>query len=383
MAKITQFDPPAELDDFDVIPHQRGAWSEFLSKTFDDNVVGVEQYVGGGKSQFYNPLTIDTADPNSAKKIVWRGFPLLIAAKHPGNKRAAWREADTLLAGGERPQDEYLEWFVERNVQGKITRVTFTCEGPEYWEAMAHGYPLRFPAESQATRAKGDMQKVLSLYQQHVSPTVQLNDLLRNGKYNRLNKWNTTHGIMHLNQRNNTLDAEINIAAFSTILRQQDGQVLTDADELIRCARYGQPGRASDPRIGADVNALARTGYAITLQNPVGLYMDSLDTTGWATPNGVSASRFWRAVRGTQGMTVRAIFEVPNTENYTVGDIQIGGAKIEYGGQLAEFIDMKLTGVACREGFFHNQAKPCESAVVAHLAAAALEQPIYARASRV
>jgi hypothetical protein len=358
MATIAQFDPPGGLDDFDSIPNQRLAWSEFLFNTFQDNIQGVEQSVGAAKSQFYNPRVADTPDPNSQKKIHWRGFPLLIAEKHPGNKTAAWKEADQPLADGERPQDEYLEWFVEKNAQGKITRVIYTCEGPEYWEAMAHGYPLDYNGPKTAG-ATGDRQMVLALYRQYVGPDVQPDDLFRNGQYNRLNKWNTTHGVMHLNQRNNTLGAEINIAAFATILRQVNGQLLTDADELIQCAKYGQPGRASDPHIGADVNELARNGFAITLLNPVGLYIDSLDTTGWVTPNGKAASQFWKSIRGKLGMTVRAVFEVPAGEGYTVSDIKIGGTNIEFGGQIAEFIDVKLTGVACREGQFHNQVFGC------------------------
>jgi len=220
---------------------------------------------------------------------------------------------------------------------------------------MAHGYPLGYDGPKTAGGI-GDKQKVLALYRQYVSPNVQLEDLFdAQGNYNRLNKWNTSQGIMHLNQRNNTLGAEINIAAFATILRKNNGQLLTDADELIECAQFGQAGRASDPRIGADVNELARGGFAITLLNPVGLYIDSLDTTGWVTPNGKAPSAFWKPIRGKAGMTVRVVFEVPASEGYTVSDIKIGNDKIEFGGQVAEFVTMKLTGVACRRDHFHNQ----------------------------
>lgn len=38
-------------------------------------------------------------------------------------------------------QDEYCEWSVERNAQGKVTRVMFTCEGPEYWTCLAEKQP--------------------------------------------------------------------------------------------------------------------------------------------------------------------------------------------------------------------------------------------------
>jgi hypothetical protein len=359
--KLVHFDPPANIDDFNTIPKQRDAWSEFLSISFDEEIKGIESELGIGKSQFYNPTKIDTTDPKSEKDITWTGFPALIKRKHPGNKRAARQEADTPLTNGERPQDEYLEWFVTKQA-GKITKITFTCEGPEYWEALAHGYPLSYtgPKTSGAT---GDKKKLLALYQKYVSPKVLMEDLFVNGNYNRLNKWNTKNGAMHLNQRNNTLGAEINIAAQATILRQQGGKVLTDPDALIKCGKYGAPGRASDPTIGAMVNALARDGFFVTLQNPVGLYIDSLDTTGWKKPNGSPVDPgYWRILRGTAGKILRAVYEVPTGEGFAVGDILIGGEKIEFGGQIAEKITMKLTGLAFSKGKFKNPAQECVGA---------------------
>jgi hypothetical protein len=358
--KLVRFDPPANIDDFDTIPKQRDAWNEFLSNSFDAEVQGVESEIGAGKSQFYNPTKLDTTDPKSEKDITWTGFPALIKRKHPGNKRAARQEADTPLPNGERPQDEYLEWFVTKQA-GKITQVTFTCEGPEYWEALAHGYPLNY-AGPKTAGATGDRQKLLALYQKYISPQVLIDDLFVNGKYNRLNKWNTKNGAMHLNQRNNTLGAEINIAAQATILRQKGGVTLTDPDALIRCGLYGAPGRASDPTIGATVNALARDGFSLTLQNPVGLYIASLDTTGWKKPNGSPVNPgYWQILRGTTGRILRAVYQVPASEGFTVGDITIGGEKIEFGGQIAEKITMKLTGLAFDKGKFKNPAQACLS----------------------
>jgi hypothetical protein len=369
--KLVRFDPPANIDDFDAILKQRDAWSEFLSNSFDEEVKGVESELGVGNSQFYNPTKIDTTAPQSEPDITWTGFPALIKRKHPGNKRAARQEADKPLPNGERPQDEYLEWFVTKQA-GKITKVTFTCEGPEYWEALAHGYPLSYTGPKTAG-ATGDKQKLLALYQKYVSPQVQMADLFVNGSYNRLNKWNTKNGAMHLNQRNNTLGAEINIAAQATILRQQGGVTLTDPDKLIRCGRYGAPGRASDPTIGAAVNALARDGFFVTIQNPVGLYIDSLDTTGWKKPNGSPVDPgYWQILRGTTGKILRAVYQVPAAEGFTVGDIAIGGEKIEFGGQIAEKITMKLTGLAFSKGKFKNPAQAC---VGAGTQAAALVQP--------
>lgn len=365
-----RFDPPANIDDFDSIPKQRDAWSEFLSVTFDREIQAVEADLGVGKSQFYNPTNIDTTEPKIEPSITWTGFPALIKRKHPGNEQAAWQEADKPLSNGERVQDEYLEWFVTKQA-GKIVRVTFTCEGPEYWEALAHGYPLSY-AGSKTAGATGDKNKLLALYQKYVSPSVQMNDLFLSGKYNRLNKWNTKNGAMHLNQRNNTLGAEINIAAQATILRQQGGVVLTDPDRLIRCGLYGAPGRASDPTIGAAVNSLAREGYAITLQNPVGLYIDSLDTSGWKKPNGSPVDPgYWQILRGSTGAILRAVYEVPASEGFAVGDILIGGEKIEFGGQIAENMTMKLTGLAFTKGKFKNSPQACVSGAVSPAVAVA------------
>jgi hypothetical protein len=372
MPTIPIFDPPAGLTDFDGITHQRAAWDEFMALSFQRNIEDVESEVGAGKCQYYNAKATSTDPPVATDVIRWKGFPLVIAAKHPGNKKAAWTEADKLVTSGGsrfRPQDEYLEWFVTRNAQNKITRVVFACEAPEYWEALAEGYPREFAMPrpqgglggTKHTQAQGDKNTLLALYRQLVSPSVQLSDLLDgNGRYNRQNKWNTTDGIVHLSHPANTLGAEINIGAQATILRKKNGQVLTGADDLIRCSGYGVAERASDPHIGAEVNALARAGHAITILNPVGLYIDGPPSTaGWVTPDGTPAVQFWTPVRGAVGMTARAVFEVPSAKGYTVGDIKIGGQAIEFGGQIAEHIDVKLTGIACRPGSFQNAALAC------------------------
>lgn len=351
---LASFDPPASLTDFN--PSLRAAWNTYISYTFDQNIKDLTS--GGLNPQFYNPTKVDTPDNRAADEITWIGFPRLISLKHPNDDPGAWKEADTPLATGERPQDEYLEWFVERT-NGKVSRLSFTCEGPEYWEALADGYPHDYQGPRDPA-VKGDRAKLLALYQQYINPAVQPNDLLSAGKYNRLNKWNTSRGAMHLNQRNNTLGAEINIAAQATILRaDQNGHLITDADALIQCAKFGQPGRASDPTIGDHVNSLARDGYSITLQNPVGLYMAGINTAGFVTPNGSDAQQYFKILRGAAGMTVRAVFEVPASEGFSVGDITIDGQPIQFGGQIAEHITMKLTGLAFGKGQIQNPPQQC------------------------
>ena len=215
--------------------------------------------------------------------------------------------------------------------------MTFTCEGPEYWEVLAALNPG----------------KVVQLYQQFIDPAVRQSDLFgSDGRYNGRNRWNSTtlRGAMHLIQANNTLGAEIELAAGASNARTRNGTLLTDAVDLIRCGAYGQKERHSDPTIGAEVNALARADADITLANPVGIYFAGLSTAGWAAPDRSDPQGFWRYVRGTAEKPVRAVIEVPADRGFVLGDVTINGKPIAYGAQVADFITMKLTGVACNIG---------------------------------
>ena len=55
-------------------------------------------------------------------------------------------------------------------------------------------------------------------------------------------------------------------------------------------------------------------------------------------------------MRGKDDHFVRAVFEVPPGRGYVVGDIKIAGQPIEFGAQIADFITIKLEGLATRIG---------------------------------
>jgi hypothetical protein len=209
-----------------------------------------------------------------------------------------------------------------------------------------------------------------------ISPDVTLDDLrcpidfVSNGTtvygkgcYNPYNKWNSTHGIMHLGHPSNSLSAEIGLGALATVIFKGvgGGDPVVLGEALICAGQLGGPNRTSDPTIASTVNDLARLGAAITLRNPVGLYMDSIDLTGFQDPSGGQIPReFFRVIRGDEknGLVERAVFEVPKSERYVVGDITVAGQPIHYGGQIAEHIKVKLVGVGSALGSFSNAPVP-------------------------
>jgi hypothetical protein len=349
MPTLARLDTPGRVRDVTDAARLR-QWSREQSARFDQAVAGIR---GAGRTpQFYNPTRVAT-DPRPARKLItWPGFPRALLLRFGADRTRAYRAAERLQGSGRdrfRPQDEYLEWHARRDPEtGKITRVELTCEGPEYWQFLARVAP----------------DVLLALYRRHVSPDATRAQLMPRGDYNPGNAWNTARGAMHLTHPANSLGAEIKLAADATVLRRRGDRVLTDADELIACAGFGERRRASDPRIGADVNALARDGYAITLADPVALYIVALETQGWRRPDGKPVGDYLRITRGRPGRALRAVYEVPararaGGRRFVVGDIEIGGRPIEWGGQVAERVTVGLVGVATRKGGIGNPAVAC------------------------
>jgi hypothetical protein len=393
MALLDHFDPPAFLPDFAGIPGQQQAWHSFISRCFTASIASEKARVkrsdgSPGIVQFYNPADFDPGGALIEQPIVWNAFPKELLVRY-GRERALI-EADKVWplaryrndprpgsSGFQnavyRPLDEYCEWHVERDPHtNKITRASFSSEPPEYWEAM-FGTSID-PGDGALCSFPGDPMRVLALYRELVSPLVEMQDLIcqaeirdpvgtifaKEGQYNPYNKWNTTHGIVHLCAPPNSITAEIQLGADATVLyRNADGDPVLTPGALICCAAFGGPDRNSDPTIGATVNALARVGALITLPNPVGLYMDHIDLAGWEAPLGIDVGECVRIVRGAPGMIERLVVEVPTSSGLTVGDLTIGGEPIEYGGQIAECITVKLIGGATKLGSIQNARTAC------------------------
>ncbi|GAA2161919.1 hypothetical protein FHX52_3461 [Humibacillus xanthopallidus] len=392
---LPQFDPPGFLSDFNAQMLQQ--WSTAVSGWIDGNIAIVQaELAPGDQPQFYNESRTETPGEPLDQVIGWSGFP--------GTFRDRWGRqmaldlADNLMPltqrmdgpgsyfVGElwgnifyRPQDEYCEWRVTRDDQGRITRVTFTSEPPEYWQAL-HGDTLPDMSGTPRYPFAGDKQLLLELYREYVDPQVQLADLecqqdlvdhsdpanpqviYPKGSYNPYNRWNTTGGIMHLTHPANSLSAEINLGALASVQRTANGRTVIDPEALISGAAYGGLNRCSDPTIGSTVNELAALGAFVTLRNPVGLAMHHLSLEGFRTPGGEPVdSSFFTVLRGQpeQGLIEHAVFAVPAGEGYTVSDLTIGGIPITHGGQIAEHIVVNIVGRAAGLGHFANTPVAC------------------------
>src|SRR6185503_8523564 len=211
---LNRFDPPGFLDDLNAAQQQ--SWSEYISDQFDQAVNGRPEQLDfdGPREQFFNPTKVDLDADSAEVDITWVAFPRNVTVNSVSDKQR-WRRADS----SRDLQDEYCEWSVERDPDtDKITRVTFTCEGPEYWTFLAHN----------------NINLAVDLYRKFVNPAVKKEDLLSpNGRYNPRNKWNATtvNGAMHLIQQNNTLGAEIELAGGASVVRVIAGHTLTGEEE--------------------------------------------------------------------------------------------------------------------------------------------------------
>jgi hypothetical protein len=326
MALVTRFETPGRLRDLPADSSFYDTWSRRIRQ-----MLGTKTPGAGNRGGFFNPSETDVQVVGQ-RDLVWMGFPrgLLVGNRHAAFAQGDIRGDKAVVPGGQTTQVEYLEWRVTRRPgDGKITKVTFTTETPEYWEALFRAAPGR----------------VVELYRELVGDqSIVEADLAHpSGAYNRLNPWNTERGIVHyiVTRPANTLKVAVGLAQGSVleglVNDNYEVEALTDT--------------SADPRVVLDVQALARKGLWVTLREPIGVYMVGWDDTGWTKPDGSPVGNYWRVVRPPStpsGPALRLEYQVPADEGFVVGDVSIGGRRIEHGGQLAEHITVLIGGLAGR-----------------------------------
>ena len=390
--------PPANLDDFDNSDDPqllRDSWEVTISNHINNRALDTRR--------FFHPLKPPAgATPIDLEPIAWSGFPRAIelfagATEDPSKWPKAYRIAETpkpvyyVAVDGalelvtdrkryplgpkpfvngvpqfgeddvvffERQQDEYLEWTVERNNSGGITRMIFTAEGPEYWRTLARDPKLLTSIYNDLLFGGGAAVSEADLFWQHdlALPAYRTDeqdriflDLDENGaprflrfevkdSYNVWNRWNTTDGCVHLIQRNNSLGAEINLAADATYDRGADS-LSGDAEKFMTCAAIGGIRRNSDPNIARDINQGVADGFAVAIADPVGLYISKFPTTG-IIHNGVDVTQHLIAgVRGQIGgprqKVVRFELRAPLDGSFTLDQCKFSGQDLTSGGPIA------------------------------------------------
>ena len=320
---LARFDTPGSRRDAPTGSAFYDQWHTFVNGEIGPGTAGT-----GGVGEFYNP-TIKDVNLVGERALVWMGFPRRVMVQQRDNRREAFRLADEFTIGDRRRQEEYLEWRAVKT-GGKITKVTFTTEVPEYWERLFQTEP----------------DVVVALYRQLTGNTsIVQADLMSGGTYNRNNAWNTTRGMIHLrvDQLANTLNAALGLARGSATIGT-GGAHYPDNYEM----QHGtsQAPTNADPRVTMDTNTLVRKNLAVTARDPVGLYIAGWDDTGWTKPDGTPVGNYWRVIRGAPGAALRVEYEVPASEGFVVGDIQIGGRPVEFGGQIAEHLTVMIVGIA-------------------------------------
>jgi len=171
-------------------------------------------------------------------------------------------------------QDEYVEWRVERDAAGAVTRVTFTTEFLEYYEALAMASHAALVAAIKAV-IPGAAPTATDLYGAGFTvtgsaPEARARAFRGNAQSN---PWNDgTKGILCLAQQFNTLGALFNLGGHAAVPKPN----LAVGAVCASIGNFCGPTRNSDPSISAAVQTLARASRGLSFADPVGITLEAL-----------------------------------------------------------------------------------------------------------
>ena len=296
---LTRFDAPGFLDDLDAAA--LAEWSHWISEQFD----GAPRRTRRRRCrttdrglQFFNPLrTPPAAD------AVEQGHRLAGVSAH----RAAPVGRATSSAGA----PPTAAATSRTNTASGASRAIRT-------PTRSRGSPL--PAKDRSTGSflpRSTRPRVLELYRQHISPDVQQSRSVPATAATSPQTAGTTRrptGPCTSIQRNNTLGAEIELAAAATIVRARTARRSPRPRQLIACGDYGErrtPQRSAHRRGRQRAGAregrhhAGQSGRALH-RRPVGRRVGD---AGRLRP-----ADYWTITRGTKEKALRAVYEVPAGE---------------------------------------------------------------------
>ena len=205
----------------------------------------------------------DGVQPSTAG-VGWKAFPKAVIAT---NEQIDAQRFDF--------QDEYVEWRTEKAAGGSVTRITFTTEFPEYYQALA---TVSHDALVQGIQEviPGANPTHMELYGPNFNPATA-SGAVRARRFRSqalANPWNNSQkGVLCLAQQFNTMNALFNLVGQCAIPRP-------DLPPGSVCANVGGAcgsNRDSDPNVCLASQQAVRGQQGISLEDPVGVEIVALD----------------------------------------------------------------------------------------------------------
>jgi len=283
----------------------------------------------------FNELTSAT-QPNK-NTVPWFAFP-----------KTAVGTFDDIDANRFQLQDEYVEWRAEKADTGEVTRITFTTEFPEFYEALAEVSVDALIAGIQQVISGADP-TAEELFGPNFNPKTATPEgrARRFRRHLRDNSWNNGEkGILCLSQPNNSMGALFALVGPCAVKR-------LDISPSAVCANVScVPDRDSDPAICQAVQNLARAPHGLSFPDPVGIKL--IELKGLWKINGTQIDI--NDPNANQGAWVvsrngrRAVLDV------TKG-VTIGSQPITSGAQVSKQLQVGADVMSVAEDFLPQWAK--------------------------
>jgi hypothetical protein len=326
-------------------------------------------YLEGNQSAAFLP----TPTPETAELIAvdWGAYPVRVRAclqsRARANRLLDWTTVQGDIGRAEL-HEEYFEWRIARDATGKLTRVEVTTELPEYWLTLAAFHPAdtlrliaRFAGEpsvpSQAVYGG------VNPFAAGVTPAARragfADAMLPRGGTAPWSPYNNGHkAICFMSQGANTLGALIQLvaaAAFPFMTRDPDSgelRQLSGPEAIATGTQAAQACRNSDPTVVGATIGLCANGRRFALDDPIGIYIRSVDHGRLLQPDGSPVPADWfvfeRGSRPHDGVGLersqRTVFEVPPGLGFVVGDLidSQTDQPIQFGGQIADLFQLNV-----------------------------------------
>jgi hypothetical protein len=306
-------------------------------------------------------VRIEIDDPDSEVTIPdWGGFPVRVSDCLTRKRALELLDApgETIIDGGRGLQEEYLEWRVTRS-NGVVDKVELTSELPDYWRTLAAHEPARLlELVGEFAGENVSAADVYGIYDPSASGATPANReqafaatmLHGSSPYN-----DGRRAICCMAQRSNDLEALFSLAVAATncrVIRDASGEqlrCLTCYEAIPLLGEAAQLGRGSDPVLVERFGRLAYEGRQVAFEQPIGVYLQSVEHTRLRTPSGEAVPEEWFTFsRGTEASAdggpryQRLTFEVPPGNGCAAGDLidVATERKIRFGGEIAELVNL-------------------------------------------